>query len=102
MQKSTKVKITFVVILVGIVCMFTAVVSDHWAVLSHKVDMVNSTCEAAHFGLWRLCKKYIYIEDPETVGHICGPLSLPGRKFCWSKKRVIHVICLLLLYNDRK
>ncbi|GAA6085851.1 calcium channel, voltage-dependent, gamma subunit 1a [Tachysurus ichikawai] len=78
MQKSTKVKITFVIILVGIVCMFTAVVSDHWAVLSHQVERVNSTCEAAHFGLWRLCKKNIYIEDPEAVGTGCGPLSLPG------------------------
>lgn len=60
--------------------MFTAVVTDHWAVLSHKVTSVNSTCEAAHFGLWRLCKKNIYIDDPETVGKACGPLSLPGGK----------------------
>ncbi|KAK3557034.1 hypothetical protein QTP70_024247 [Hemibagrus guttatus] len=82
MQKSTKLKITFVVILVGIVCMFTAVVSDHWAVLSHKVESVNSTCDTAHFGLWRLCKKNIYIEDPESVGTGCGPLSLPGEVNC--------------------
>ncbi|KAK2857580.1 hypothetical protein Q7C36_005499 [Tachysurus vachellii] len=82
MQKSTKVKITFVIILVGIVCMFTAVVSDHWAVLSHQVERVNSTCEAAHFGLWRLCKKNIYIEDPEAMETGCGPLSLPGEINC--------------------
>lgn len=98
MQKSTKVKITFVVILIGIVCMFTAVVTDHWAVLSHQVNSVNSTCEAAHFGLWRLCKKHIYIDDPETVGKGCGPISLPGGKSCWSKRWIIHVTCLLFLY----
>lgn len=88
MEKNTKLKIAYVVILIGIVCMFTAVVSDHWAVLSHKVISVNSTCEAAHFGLWRICKKNIYIEDPETVGQGCGPLSLPGGK-------LYVVLCLL-------
>ncbi|KAL7890848.1 hypothetical protein AOLI_G00003240, partial [Acnodon oligacanthus] len=78
MQKDTKVKITFLVILVGMVCMFTAVVTDHWAVLSPKVETVNITCEAAHFGLWKLCKKHIYIEEQEMVGKGCGPISQPG------------------------
>ncbi|XP_072538904.1 calcium channel, voltage-dependent, gamma subunit 1a [Salminus brasiliensis] len=82
MQKGTKVKITYVVVLVGMVSMFTAVVTDHWAVLSPKVDTVNTTCEAAHFGLWRLCKKHIYIEAVETLGHGCGPISLPGEVNC--------------------
>ncbi|XP_036426006.1 calcium channel, voltage-dependent, gamma subunit 1a [Colossoma macropomum] len=82
MKKDTKVKITFLVILVGMVCMFTAVVTDHWAVLSPRVESVNITCEAAHFGLWRLCKKYIYIEEQETVGKGCGPISQPGDVNC--------------------
>ncbi|KPP77271.1 voltage-dependent calcium channel gamma-1 subunit-like [Scleropages formosus] len=58
--------------------MFAAVVSDHWAVLSPRVERLNTTCEAAHFGLWRLCKKSIFMtaEDPEGKG--CGPISLPG------------------------
>ncbi|ROL45280.1 Voltage-dependent calcium channel gamma-1 subunit [Anabarilius grahami] len=62
--------------------MLTAVVTDHWAVLSPRVENVNTTCEAAHFGLWRLCKKYIYIEDAELVGKGCGPISLPGEINC--------------------
>ncbi|XP_026886945.2 calcium channel, voltage-dependent, gamma subunit 1a [Electrophorus electricus] len=82
MQKATKVMITSVVILVGMCCMLTAVVTDHWAVLSPKVEAVNTTCEAAHFGLWKLCKKYIYIDDEDVVGHVCGPLSLPGDVNC--------------------
>ncbi|KAL7825904.1 hypothetical protein SRHO_G00336420 [Serrasalmus rhombeus] len=82
MQKDTKVKITFLVILVGMVCMFTAVVTDHWAVLSPRVETVNITCEAAHFGLWKLCKKYIYINEQEMVGKGCGPISQPGDVNC--------------------
>ncbi|KTG44896.1 hypothetical protein cypCar_00023652 [Cyprinus carpio] len=82
MQKETKTKILFFVIMVGSVCMLTAVVTDHWAVLSHRVENVNTTCEAAHFGLWRLCKKHIYIEDEELIGKGCGPISLPGEMNC--------------------
>ncbi|XP_067229429.1 calcium channel, voltage-dependent, gamma subunit 1a isoform X1 [Chanodichthys erythropterus] len=82
MKKETKTKILFFIILVGSVSMLTAVVTDHWAVLSPRVENVNTTCEAAHFGLWRLCKKYIYIDDPELVGKGCGPISLPGEINC--------------------
>lgn len=79
-DKKTKVKLTFLVIIVGISSMLAAVVTDHWAVLSPRVEKLNTTCEAAHFGLWRLCKKSIFIvmEDPQGKG--CGPISLPGGK----------------------
>lgn len=82
MHKTTKIKIAVFVLLVGMACMFTAVVTDHWAVLSPQVHAVNETCEAAHFGLWRLCKKHIYIRS-ETYreGQSCGPISLPGGEF---------------------
>lgn len=81
MHKRTKIKIAIFVLLVGMACMFTAVVTDHWAVLSPKVEKLNETCEAAHFGLWRLCKKYIYISSEHyDEGHGCGPISLPGGK----------------------
>ncbi|KAK6300330.1 hypothetical protein J4Q44_G00284280 [Coregonus suidteri] len=82
MHKRTKVKITFFVILVGMASMFTAVVTDHWAVLSPQVEQVNATCEAAHFGLWRLCKKVIYISEADYNGKGCGPISLPGVENC--------------------
>ncbi|XP_062853010.1 calcium channel, voltage-dependent, gamma subunit 1a [Trichomycterus rosablanca] len=82
MEKNTKIKITLFIILVGMVCMFTAVVTDHWAVLSPRVETVNTMCEAAHFGLWRLCKKHINITDIEREGKPCGPISLPGELNC--------------------
>ncbi|KAG2460565.1 CCG1 protein, partial [Polypterus senegalus] len=77
-DKNTKVRIAFFVILVGISSMFAAVVTDHWAVLSPRVEKVNTTCDAAHFGLWRLCTKRIYIQEPDPKGKGCGPISLPG------------------------
>lgn len=82
MHRRTKVKITYVLLLVGMVCMFTAVVSDHWAVLSPQVTSINTTCEAAHFGLWKLCKKQIYISDQERMDKGCGPISSPGDVNC--------------------
>lgn len=77
-EQATKVKITSVVILVGMSSMLAAVVTDHWAVLSPRVEKLNATCEAAHFGLWRLCKKSIFIVEEDPQGKGCGPISLPG------------------------
>ncbi|MBN3286736.1 CCG1 protein, partial [Polyodon spathula] len=77
-DKTTKVRIAFFFILVGISTMFAAVVTDHWAVLSPRVEQLNTTCQAAHFGLWRLCLKSIYIQEPDPKGKGCGPISLPG------------------------
>lgn len=81
-EQATKVKITSVVILVGMSAMLAAVVTDHWAVLSPRVEKLNATCEAAHFGLWRLCKKSIFIVEEDPQGKGCGPISLPGGKVC--------------------
>lgn len=82
MQKSTKVRIAIFVLVVGMACMFTAVVTDYWAVLSPKVEHVNATCEAAHFGLWRLCKKIIYMDHDHDLDKGCGPITLPGEENC--------------------
>lgn len=83
MHKRTKIRIAIFILMVGMACMFTAVVTDYWAVLSHEVDVANTTCEAAHFGLWRLCKKQLYItQDIWEKGKACGPISLPGEENC--------------------
>ncbi|KAJ4932423.1 hypothetical protein JOQ06_010846, partial [Pogonophryne albipinna] len=81
-EQATKVKITSVVIVVGMATMLAAVVTDHWAVLSPRVEKLNATCEAAHFGLWRLCKKIIFIVEEDPQGKGCGPISLPGAQNC--------------------
>lgn len=81
MHKRTKIRIAIFVLMVGMACMFTAVVTDYWAVLSPRVEAANTTCEAAHFGLWRLCKKHVYVSSEIFVeGKACGPISLPGGK----------------------
>ncbi|XP_027728471.1 voltage-dependent calcium channel gamma-1 subunit [Vombatus ursinus] len=78
--KALKVRLTFGIILVGICLLMAAVVTDHWAVLSPKVEKYNATCEIAHFGLWRLCTKRIYVSD--TNDKSCGPINLPGEQNC--------------------
>uniref|UniRef100_A0A8D0GW25 Voltage-dependent calcium channel gamma-1 subunit n=1 Tax=Sphenodon punctatus TaxID=8508 RepID=A0A8D0GW25_SPHPU len=83
MQDYTRLRLTFSILLVGVALMFTAVVTDHWAVLSPNVVNYNATCEAAHFGLWRLCTKRIYMQEQETDKKKgCGPISLPGEHNC--------------------
>ncbi|NXT51390.1 CCG1 protein, partial [Pluvianellus socialis] len=81
-SKPLKVRLTFSVILVGISLLFAAVVTDHWAVLSPKVEEYNATCEAAHFGLWRLCTKRIFMQEQGPKEKGCGPISLPGEHNC--------------------
>lgn len=76
--KPLKVRLTFCVLLVGVSLLFAAVVTDHWAVLSPRVEDFNATCEAAHFGLWRLCTKRIHVQKQSAKETGCGPISLPG------------------------
>ncbi|NP_001038070.1 voltage-dependent calcium channel gamma-1 subunit [Sus scrofa] len=78
--KALKVRVTLFCILVGIVLALVAVVTDHWAVLSPHVEHLNATCEAAHFGLWRICTKRIAVGDSKDKS--CGPITLPGEKNC--------------------
>lgn len=83
MHKRTKIRIAIFILMVGMACMFTAVVTDYWAVLSPKMKEANTTCEAAHFGLWRLCKKELYIsQEIFEEDKACGPISLPGEENC--------------------
>uniref|UniRef100_A0A8C9F354 Voltage-dependent calcium channel gamma-1 subunit n=1 Tax=Pavo cristatus TaxID=9049 RepID=A0A8C9F354_PAVCR len=80
--KPLKVRLTFCVLLVGISLLFAAVVTDYWAVLSPRVADFNATCEAAHFGLWRLCTKRIHVQKQGAKETGCGPISLPGAHNC--------------------
>lgn len=73
--KTLKVRVALLCVLVGTVLALVAVVTDHWAVLSPHVEHHNTTCEAAHFGLWRICTKRIFVGDKERS---CGPITLPG------------------------
>ncbi|XP_006886328.1 PREDICTED: voltage-dependent calcium channel gamma-1 subunit [Elephantulus edwardii] len=77
--QTLKVRVTLFFILVGVVLALAAVVTDHWAVLSPHVEHPNGTCEAAHFGLWRICTKRIVLSDDDLS---CSTISLPGEKNC--------------------
>ncbi|KFO18089.1 voltage-dependent calcium channel gamma-1 subunit [Fukomys damarensis] len=78
--KSLKVRVTLFCILVGMVLAVVAVVTDHWAVLSPHMEHHNTTCEAAHFGLWRICTARIAVDARKDRG--CGHLTLSGEKNC--------------------
>ncbi|XP_011854562.1 PREDICTED: voltage-dependent calcium channel gamma-1 subunit [Mandrillus leucophaeus] len=93
--KTLKVRVTLFCILAGIVLAMTAVVTDHWAVLSPHMEHHNTTCEAAHFGLWRICTKRIPMDDSKT----CGPITLPGAQTL-SELQSISSPCNLSVFLD--
>ncbi|XP_036694209.1 voltage-dependent calcium channel gamma-1 subunit isoform X2 [Balaenoptera musculus] len=78
--EALKVRLTLLCVLAGIVLALVAVVTDHWAVLSPHVEHRNASCQAAHFGLWRICTKRIVPGD--GTDRSCGPITLPGEKNC--------------------
>ncbi|XP_024616995.1 voltage-dependent calcium channel gamma-1 subunit [Neophocaena asiaeorientalis asiaeorientalis] len=78
--KALKVRLTLLCVLAGIVLALVAVVTDHWAVLSPRAEHRNASCQAAHFGLWRICTKRIVPGDGRDRS--CGPITLPGEKNC--------------------
>ncbi|KAM9296012.1 voltage-dependent calcium channel gamma-1 subunit [Gastrophryne carolinensis] len=80
--KALKIRITFFITLIGVSLMLAAIMSNHWAVMSPKVDDFTQPCEVAHFGLWKLCTKRIVVEGNDVVSTLCGPLSLPGEVNC--------------------
>ncbi|XP_042521437.1 voltage-dependent calcium channel gamma-1 subunit isoform X2 [Dipodomys spectabilis] len=78
--QAAKVRVTLFCILVGTVLATVAVVTDHWAVLSPHLEQHNVTCEAAHFGLWRICTSRVAVDTLEDKS--CGHAMLPGEKNC--------------------
>ncbi|XP_012892082.1 PREDICTED: voltage-dependent calcium channel gamma-1 subunit [Dipodomys ordii] len=78
--QAAKVRVTLFCILVGTVLATVAVVTDHWAVLSPHLEQHNVTCEAAHFGLWRICTTRVAVDTLEDKS--CGHAMLSREKNC--------------------
>ncbi|XP_055984115.1 voltage-dependent calcium channel gamma-1 subunit [Sorex fumeus] len=75
-QASTlTVRGTLLCVLAGVVLVLVAVTTDHWAELSH-----NATCQATHFGLWRICTKPLAGGGLEPRS--CGSTARPGEGNC--------------------
>ncbi|XP_041073291.1 voltage-dependent calcium channel gamma-1 subunit-like [Carcharodon carcharias] len=80
--KAGKIKFTFCMVAVGIILMVVAVSTDHWAVLSPRLGKSNTTCEEAHFGLWRLCTKRSFVLTVGPDGKGCGTTDFLGEYNC--------------------
>lgn len=76
--ETLKVRVTLFFILVGGVLAMVAVVTDHWALLSPHLEHHNETCEAAHFGLWRICTTRVAVRGQEDKN--CEHVTLSGGK----------------------
>ncbi|GCB76363.1 hypothetical protein scyTo_0019877 [Scyliorhinus torazame] len=63
---------------VGIILSVVAVSTDYWAVLSPRLERSNTTCEEAHFGLWRLCTRSSFVSTVVPDGRGCGSSDFPA------------------------
>jgi hypothetical protein len=81
--KTAKVRVTLFFILVGGVLAMVAVVTDHWAVLSPHLEHHNETCEAAHFGLWRICTARVAVHNKDKSCEHVTPSGGKGSIFLY-------------------
>uniref|UniRef100_A0A8C5PM42 Voltage-dependent calcium channel gamma-6 subunit n=1 Tax=Leptobrachium leishanense TaxID=445787 RepID=A0A8C5PM42_9ANUR len=73
-----KIKLAFFVALIGVTLTVLAVGTEFWVEVNTYKQNNTSTCEAAHFGLWKFCYKKLMLIDVEDYRATCGPAELPG------------------------
>ncbi|XP_075771574.1 voltage-dependent calcium channel gamma-6 subunit [Pelodiscus sinensis] len=77
-----KIKLAFFVAIVGLTLTVLAVGTEFWVELNTYKQNHSALCEAAHYGLWKLCYKRLWVEDMEETRATCGPAELPGEANC--------------------
>ncbi|XP_065276736.1 voltage-dependent calcium channel gamma-6 subunit [Emys orbicularis] len=77
-----KIKLAFFVAIVGVTLTVLAVGTEFWVELNTYKQNHSAMCEAAHYGLWKLCYKKLWVEDMEVERATCGPAELPGEANC--------------------
>ncbi|XP_055509734.1 voltage-dependent calcium channel gamma-1 subunit-like [Leucoraja erinacea] len=81
-NKAGKIKLTSCFVAIGLILTVVAVSTDHWAFLRPRLEKSNTTCEEAHFGLWRLCTKRTFMITVDPDGGGCGSTTFPGEYNC--------------------
>ncbi|XP_072530853.1 calcium channel, voltage-dependent, gamma subunit 6a [Salminus brasiliensis] len=78
-----KIKLAFFVATVGITLTVLGVGTEFWVELSQSKGFYsNQTCLVAHYGLWKVCTKMLWVTDVSPERQSCGPLDLPGESNC--------------------
>ncbi|XP_028354369.1 voltage-dependent calcium channel gamma-1 subunit isoform X1 [Physeter macrocephalus] len=89
--QALKVRLALLCVLAGVVLALVAVVTDHWAVLSPRAEpRRNASCQAAHFGLWRICTRRIDPGDGRDSS--CGPIALPAAPEAAREKSTASIL----------
>ncbi|XP_026084439.1 voltage-dependent calcium channel gamma-6 subunit-like isoform X1 [Carassius auratus] len=78
-----KIKLAFFVALIGVTLTVLGMGTEFWVELSQpKHSRNNQTCEMAHYGLWKLCVRTLWVSDIDPERESCGPAELPGESNC--------------------
>nr|XP_057913203.1 voltage-dependent calcium channel gamma-6 subunit [Doryrhamphus excisus] len=78
-----KIKLVFLVCLVGVTLTVLGVGTEFWAELSQPKNFGgNRTCHVAHYGLWKACVRTLWVADVDPDRDNCGPAELPGESNC--------------------
>uniref|UniRef100_A0A8C4WVU0 Voltage-dependent calcium channel gamma-1 subunit n=1 Tax=Eptatretus burgeri TaxID=7764 RepID=A0A8C4WVU0_EPTBU len=57
LSKRTKIHMTAIIAFAGLILAVVAISTDFWAILEPSDRSMNGSCDAAHLGLWRLCRQ---------------------------------------------
>lgn len=79
-EQEGKIKLAFFVAIVGMTLTVLAVGTEFWVELHTFKQNHSAICEAAHYGLWKVCYKKLWVDDVEEERATCGPAELPGGK----------------------
>ncbi|XP_048881751.1 voltage-dependent calcium channel gamma-6 subunit [Brienomyrus brachyistius] len=78
-----KVKLVFLIALVGVTLAIFGVSTDYWVELAPPKGFYgNETCLVAHYGLWKGCVRRLWLDDIDPNRESCGPAGLPGESNC--------------------
>ncbi|XP_028835321.1 voltage-dependent calcium channel gamma-6 subunit [Denticeps clupeoides] len=78
-----KIKLAFFVAIVGVTLTVLGMGTEFWVELAQPKNLSNNqTCEMAHYGLWKSCRRTLWVSDIDPERESCGPAELPGESNC--------------------
>lgn len=72
-----KIKLAFFVAIVGVALTVLGLGTEFWVELA-QLKYNNQSCQVAHYGLWKVCVRTLWVSDIDPDRMSCGPAELPG------------------------
>lgn len=75
-----KIKLAFFLSIVGVTLSVLGMGTEFWVELAPSKNLSgnSTTCQVAHYGLWKACVRTLWVSDIHPDRSSCGPAELPG------------------------